>query len=183
MQQPDYRNFDPATAFPRALDAMRNPAFLETPKYQEQQTRAIRDGAHPHILEFTDKLIGRGAQLGIPLFPHCIVRRYDEQVAAYTRGMSRDSPADGLWPHKAFAVDIIHGVLGWMDNPIIYDAWAIVGHLGKEVAHSMDIDIEWGGDWKWRDAAHFELKGWRDMEWPPKPSGEHAPRAGEPVLP
>lgn len=163
MLKPDYRNADPATAFPRALDAMRNPGFLKAAKYQEQQMRANRVGAHPHILEFADKVVKRGAALGIPLFPHCIVRTYDEQVAAYTRGMSRDSPADGLWPHRAFAVDIIHGVLGWMDKPIIYNAWAIIGHLGKEVAHSMDIEIEWGGDWKFRDAAHFELKRWRDI--------------------
>ena len=163
MKAPDYCNFDPATEFPRALDAMRNPGFVKSPKYQAQQARASRVGAHPHILGFTDKLVRRAAALGVPLFPHCIVRSYDEQISAYTRGMSRDSPADGLWPHMAFAVDIIHGTLGWMDEPIIFNAWAIVGHLGKEVAASMDIDIDWGGDWKFRDAAHFELRGWQEI--------------------
>lgn len=163
MKAPDYRNFDPESAYPRALDAMRNPAFLKTARYQEQQTRAIRDGAHPHILDFADKLIKRARGLGIPLFAHCIVRSYDDQMAAYVRGASRDSPEDGLWPHQAFAVDVIHGTLGYMDAPVILNAWAVIGHLGKEVAHSMDIEIEWGGDWKWRDAAHFELKGWKEI--------------------
>ena len=163
MKAPDYRNADPATAYPRAIDAMRNPAFLKTPKYQEQQTRANRVGAHPHIVEFAEKLVKRGAQLGIPLFPHCVVRTYDEQVAAYTRGLSRDSPADGLWPHKFAAVDIIHGTLAWMDRPVILHAWEIVGHLGQEVANSMDIEIEWGGGWSFRDPAHWELKGWKEI--------------------
>lgn len=163
MRNPDYRNADPATAFPRALDAMQNPGFIKSPRYQEQQKRANRVGAHPHIVEFADKLVKRGAQMGIPLFPHCIVRTYEDQMAAYVQGVSRDSPADGLWPHKFAAVDIIHGTLAYMDEPIIYNAWAIIGHLGKEVAHSMGIQIEWGGDWKWRDAAHFELKGWKEI--------------------
>lgn len=163
MPEPDARNADPATAYPRALDAMRNPGFIKSVRYQEQQTRANRVGAHPHIVEFSDKLVKRGAQLGIPLFPLCIVRTREDQASAYVRGASRDSPEDGLWPHMAFAVDIIHGTLGYMDRPIIFHAWEIVGHLGKEVAASMDIKIEWGGDWKWRDAAHFELKGWKEI--------------------
>lgn len=163
MVKPDYRNADPATAYPRALAAMRNPAFLKTPKYQEQQAGALRQGAHPHIVEFAEKLVKRGAQMGIPLFPLCIVRSYEDQMSAYVRGASKDSPADGLWPHMAFAVDIIHGKLAYMEKPIIYHAWEIIGHLGKEVANSMDIEIEWGGDWPWRDAAHFELKGWKDI--------------------
>jgi len=164
MAAPDLRNADPATAFPRALAAMRNPEFLKTPKYQEQQKRALREGAHPHIVEFADKLVKRFAKMGIPLFPQCIVRTFEEQKAAFERGVSWDSPEDGLWPHKAFAVDIIHGVLGWMEEPEIPHAWELVGHVGKEVALSMGIKIVWGGDWrtKW-DPAHFELLNWREM--------------------
>lgn len=163
----DYRNADPAKAYPMAIDAMRNPGFLKTPKYQEQQMRANRVGADPRILEFADKLVRRGALLGIPLYPHTIVRTYDDQMAAWVRGVTRDVPNDGKWPHRFAAVDIIHGKLGWMDRPAIPHAWDIIGHLGKEVAHSMGIKIVWGGDWKFYDPAHFELEGWKDME-PPK---------------
>lgn len=163
MTSPDYRNFDASTRFPRALEALRNPAFLKTPRYQEQQARAKVDGAHPHIVEFARKLVKRGAQLGIPLFPFVIVRDYEEQMAAYVKGVSKDSPFDGLWPHRFAAVDIIHGVLGYMDRPPIDGAWALIGHLGKEVAHSMSIQVEWGGDWNFYDPAHFELKGWKKI--------------------
>lgn len=159
----DQRNADAAQAFPMAIEAMRNVGFLKSPKYQEQQTRASRVGAHPLILEFSDKLVKRCKNLGIPVFPHCIVRTYDDQASVYARGVSRDSPTDGLWPHRFAAVDIIHGTLGYMDAPVIPHAWSIIGHLGKEVAHSMGIKIIWGGDWKFYDPAHFELEGWKDM--------------------
>lgn len=178
MRTPDYRNIDPATAFPRVLDSMRNPGFLKSARYQEQQTRANRVGAHPHIIEFADKLVKRGAGLGIPLFAHCMVRTYGEQATAFLNGVSNDDPTDGLWPHRYTAVDIIHGNLGWMDNPAVPHAWDVIGHLGKEVAHSMDIKIEWGGDWRFFDPAHWELGDWRkiavagDKHW--KPAGEGA---------
>jgi hypothetical protein len=159
----DYRNADPAKAFPMALEAMRNPGLLKTPKYQEQQMRANRLGAHPSINEFSGKLIRRAAALGIPLFPHCMVRRYDEQASAYARGVSKDSPADGFWPHRAYAVDIIHGTLGYLDNPVVPHAWDVIGHLGKEVALSMGILVQWGGDWKFYDPAHWQLEGWKAM--------------------
>lgn len=166
MAPPDLRNADPSTAFPMALRAMRNPEFMKTPRYKEQQKRARREGAHPDIVEFADKLVKRFRDMGIPMFPHCIVRTREEQQDAFDRGVSWDSPADGLWPHMGYAVDIIHGVLGWMDQPKpIPHAWDIVGHLGKEVALSMGIKIKWGGDFpkgKY-DPAHFELEGWRDL--------------------
>lgn len=158
----DYRNFDPAQRFPMAIEAMRNADFLKTPKYQDQQVRANTIGADPLICEFADKLVRAGAKLGIPLFPHCIVRTFDEQASAYARGVSRTNPAKQHWPHMGFAVDVIHGTLGWMDKPSIPHAWEVVGHLGEIVANSMDIEIEWGGNWKFYDPAHFELKDWRE---------------------
>ncbi len=150
-----------------ALEAMRNPGFLKTPKYQQQQTRANRVGAHPSILEFSDKMVKRAASLGIPLFPLCIVRTHADQAAEYVQGDSRDDPSDGLWPHRFAAVDLIHGTLGYMDRPVIPHAWDIIGHLGQEVANSMDVKITWGAKFKGLyDPAHFELTGWKDMEPP-----------------
>jgi len=169
MTSPDLRNLDPATLFPATLKALRNPAFLKTPKYQEQQKRALREGAHPLILEFSDKFVKRMAGLGVPVFAHSIVRDAVEQAGLYARGVSNDSPTDGLWPHRAFAADHIHGNLAWMDElakqmPV----WEVFGHVGKEVAASMDLKIRWGGDWRTRkfpqgDPAHWELANWREI--------------------
>lgn len=159
----DYRNADKANAFPMAIEAMRNAAFLKTPRYQEQKSRANRDGADIRILEFSDKLIKRCASLGIPVFALCIVRTQEEQQSAYARGVSRDSPSDGLWPHMGFAVDIIHGTRGYMDDENhVPHGWDVIGHLGKEVAHSMDLKVTWGGDWKFYDPAHWEIADWKE---------------------
>lgn len=167
----DYRNADPSKAFPMALEAMRNTAFLKSPKWQEQQLRADRHGAHDKICEFTRKLVQRAALLGVPLFPHCIVRTVEDQASAFARGVSW-TPPTRPFPHRAFAVDIIHGTLGWMDRPVIPHAWEIIGHLGIEVAKSMSIKITWGGDWdndgdsadeRKYDPAHFELSDWRAL--------------------
>lgn len=144
------------------MAALRNEAFLKTPKYQEQQKRAVIDGAHPAIVEFSRKLCKRLAGMGIPAFPHCIVRTEQEQLRLFNEGFSKDTPKDGVWPHMGYAVDIIHSKLAWMDG--IPNAWAIFGHVGKEVAASMQIGVTWGGDWKlFKDPAHWELTHWKAM--------------------
>lgn len=167
----DYRNADPATAFPQALEALRNRDFLKSPKWQEQQLRAERLGAHPLICEFARKLVQRAAKLGVPLFPHCIVRTAVDQASAYARGVSW-TPPSRPYPHRAFAVDIIHSTLAWMDKPPIPHAWELIGAMGLETAKSMSIKITWGGDWdgdgqtsdeRKYDPAHFELADWRAL--------------------
>lgn len=161
----DWRNAQAERAFQNALDALKNEAFLKSPRYQEQQTRANLAGAHPDIVEFSRKVVKKAKSLGVPLFAHCIVRTKEEQAIAFGKGVSWDSPDDGLWPHRFAAVDIIHGTRGWIDSPKIPNAWAVIGHLGKEVANSMDLPVVWGGDWKSKwDPAHWELRDWRDMD-------------------
>lgn len=175
MPQPDPSRFATATAYQDAMAAMRNEAFLRTPKYQQQQTRAVRNGAHPKIIEFERKVVKRLAAMGIPVFSPFVVRTYEQQLELFKQGVSRDSPDDGLWPHMAFACDIIHSQFGYMDKPAIRNAWAIIGHVGKEVAASMQIRITWGGDWKgFYDPCHFELTDWKriaregDKHWKPE---------------
>jgi hypothetical protein len=171
MAQPDLSRIDPATAFPRAIAAMQNPGFIKTPKYKEQQWRAYRLGAHPDIVAFTTTLVARAFKLGIPLMPHCIVRTVVEQNSAYARGVSW-TPGNKPYPHRAYAVDVIHGMFGWMDQPAIPHAWDVIGHLGKEVSISLGIPTTWGGDWdgdgdssdeRKYDPAHFELANWREL--------------------
>ena len=159
-----------ARDYGEALRIIRNEQFLATTKYQDQQWRANREGAHPRILEFSDAMVKRCRNLGVPIFPLCIVRTFEEQQSAYVRGVSRDSPADGVWPHQAFAVDLIHSVLGYK---MAERSWDILGHIGMEEAGRLGIPIRWGGDWdgdgdktdqKLWDPAHWELGHWRSLE-------------------
>lgn len=170
----DFRNVQQREAFPAALRAMKNVDFCKSSKFSEMQHRCNREGADERIVEFSRKLIVRCASLYIPMYPHTMVRTYDDQMSAVVRGVSKDWPNDGKWPHRFAAVDIVHCKLGWMDKPAIPHAWDVIGHLGKEVAHSMGIKIVWGGDYKrLYDPAHWELEDWRHMlppdERPAKP--------------
>lgn len=138
---------------------MQNRPMLNTVKWQEQQWRAGRQGAHPTILEFERVFIERMAALGVPMFAHTVIRTYDEQLKLFHDGHSKDSPLDGLWPHKCAAVDIVHSVRAW---DMHRTEWALVGHVGKELAKSRGWKLDWGGDWKFYDPAHWQLTGWQN---------------------
>ncbi|TRL41904.1 hypothetical protein [Rhizobium straminoryzae] len=162
-------NNEPVVNHGAALRAMMNRPYLENPKYDEQQWRANREGAHPKILEFEEAMVRRMASLGVPMFAHCIVRTPADQDAAYALGRSRLRGSDP-YPHRFAAVDLIHCNRGW-DLPEM--CWDMIGHIGNEVAKRLSIPIVWGGDWdgdgdksdqKLYDPAHWELAHWRMME-------------------
>ena len=58
------------------------------------------------------------------------------------------------------AVDIIHATRGWN---LTKKEWDVVGAIGKELARKRNIDIEWGGDWKFYDPAHWQIKSWKTL--------------------
>lgn len=142
---------------PLALKGLVDRPFLATQRYRDQQAKAVREGAHPKVLKFTDAIVRRCYRAGIPVYAHCIVRSAVEQAEMYRRGVSKDSPADGIWPHRGCAVDIIHSIKGWNMNA---EEWRLLGHFGKEVSAQMGLSMQWGGDWKFYDPAHWELKNW-----------------------
>lgn len=161
----------PAT-YDAALRGIMDRPFLLTEKYQEQQWRANREGAHPQILAFEKALIKRMADLGVPMFAHCVIRTPADQNAAFVLGHSRIS-GDDPYPHRFAAVDIIHSTKGW-NMP--EKAWDLIGHVGFEVAKRLSIPIVWGGDWdgdgdktdqKLYDPAHWEWAFWRGVETTP----------------
>lgn len=141
-------------------------AFLKSPKYRTQQTRADRTGCHPDILEFETALIGECRKQGIPMFCHTAYRTPQEQLRVSSEGYSNLS---GLYaPHPlGCAVDVIHSVLPWElseDDREQRILWSIIGHIGEDTAYRKGIEVEWGGHWRspW-DPAHWQLKGWRQI--------------------
>lgn len=144
--------------FAEALASIRSPDFLKSEKYQEQQYRADRCGVHPSLLAFETAFVKRLKELGVPVFCHCAKRTYAEQAAAYARGNSKIKKYGA---HTVGgAVDIIHSTKAW---EIPAKAWTAFGHIGKEIAAAQSLDLVWGGDWKFYDPAHWELRNWRDM--------------------
>lgn len=138
---------------------MRNPSFLQTVKYSEQQFRALRDGAHEDILLFEAAFQRRMSKLGIPMFAHCVWRSHAEQDRLKAAGRSKASA--GQSAHNfGCAIDYVHSTKAW---GLSEKEWLMVGHIGKEVANSLGINIVWGGDWKFYDPAHWELANWREQ--------------------
>ena len=134
--------------------------FLGSVRHQEQQSRAVRDGAHPKIITFEKVFQARMAKLGVPMFCHCMVRTRAAQREAFVKGYSRNNGVTDF-PHLAWAVDMNHSLKAW-DVP--KSAWTMIGHIGKEVAAQNGIKIVWGGEFKsLYDPAHWELAGWKDM--------------------
>lgn len=156
---------DSSVPYAQALRGLRSPVFLKREKYQEQQMRANRDGAWQDVIDFERAFIRKLATLNIPAFAHNMVRTPEEQDALFVRGVSRSR--GGKSPHNhGLAVDIVHSIYGW---ELSAQQWEIFGHLGKEVAHTQGVRIEWGGDWSdpdgdgigW-DPAHWEIANWKE---------------------
>lgn len=144
-------------SFEAALRSMRDPAYMASERFQEQQWRANREGAWPPLIEFERVFVKRMRALGVPVFAHNMVRTNEEQAKLLADGVSRAGP--GQSPHNfGVAVDIVHGVRAWDLKP---NEWALLGHVGKEVARAQGLQLVWGGEWNFYDPAHWELEDWR----------------------
>lgn len=149
---------------PTRLQAASRQYFVGTP-YLKQQSRADWQHCPRAIQEFGARLVLEMRRRQIPMFVHCAYRSPAEQTAAVKRGVSKAYPQAA--PHcRGAAVDVIHSIFAWEMNK---SEWDYIGKIGKEIADKMGIDIEWGGDWKFYDPAHFELVGWRDLPGPYEP--------------
>src|SRR5690606_1457826 len=109
---------------------MRDTAFLNSQRWQEQQWRAHRDGAHPDMLEYERLFLKRLYKLGIPMFVHEFWRTQERQDELFAAGKSLAKAGEGPHPFGC-AFDLIHSVHGWGLNR---QQWALIGHVGKELA-------------------------------------------------
>ena len=141
------------------LRGMIDRSFLLSERHKGQHNRADRSRGHPTLLEFERVLIKRFAKLGVPMFAHCVYRDDVEQQRLYVKGLSKAKPGQSAH-NVGLAVDIVHGTKAW---DLTRKQWDLVGHIGKEVAASLGIKVEWGGDWSFYDPAHWELANWRDI--------------------
>lgn len=142
-----------------ALRALQNGSFLTSQKDQTQQWRADRVGGHATVIEFERLFVKRCRALAIPMHAHNMVRTNAQQEKLLKDGVTRSPP--GHSPHNfGCAVDIIHGVRGW---DLKANEWALLGHIGKELAKAKGFRLTWGGDWNFYDPAHWELADWRQV--------------------
>lgn len=145
-------------------------AYLLRPEYADQQLRAVQDGAHPVIREFTRVFISRMAKRhGVPLFAHNMVRTAAQQTELFVQGVSLAKA--GQSPHNyGCAVDIVHCLKLW--EGMAHESWTMLHHIGMEIAAQKGWKLVSGYDWdgdgdlsdqKLFDPAHWQLANWREL--------------------
>lgn len=99
-------------------------------------------------------------------FLTCTYRSDAEQEALYAKGRTEKgakvtNARAGQSPHNykpSFAFDIafigLNKKLDWSDH--LFKTFA-------DIIKRISPNIEWGGDWKFKDAPHWELKGWKGL--------------------
>ncbi|MBB3387282.1 hypothetical protein FHT82_000002 [Rhizobium sp. BK275] len=159
VQAPDELGVVDGSTYGAELRAIMDRSFCLAERYRAQQARADRAGSHPDIVEFERRFTARFRKLGVPMFAHCFVRGMVEQDSLFAAGLSKAH--GGQSPHNyGLAVDIVHGTKAW---DLTRKQWELVGHVGHEVARQLGVNVEWGGDWKFYDPAHWEIANWRDI--------------------
>lgn len=153
-----------------AVRTMGDRPYLKSQAFRDKQAVALQHwmttdghlvGANPDIVEFTRVFVRRMAALGVPVYPHNMIRDGAWQDLLNSQGNSktRDSPHE-----KGCAVDIVHVGKAWS---LTDQQWLVFGHVGKELAKAKGLKLTWGGDWKpnangvgW-DPAHWQLTNWK----------------------
>jgi peptidoglycan L-alanyl-D-glutamate endopeptidase CwlK len=124
-------------------------------------------GIHPDLVRVMEKAI-TNSPVDFTIIEG--VRADERQQALYALGRTKPGSivtyADGVLNRSnhqvradgyGHAVDLYPYVGGQVRVNDIESLRKIAGHI-KAVAADMGVNAEWGGDWKMRDYAHFELK-------------------------
>lgn len=105
------------------------------------------------------KIVARMETMGWPSKIHCCYRPPEEQDKLYALGRTKAR----CWrsPHQFYeAVDIIHATKAWGVSEEYWEALAVCVRV---VAKELNVDLEHGHYWKFKDSAHIELKDWRTI--------------------
>jgi peptidoglycan L-alanyl-D-glutamate endopeptidase CwlK len=81
------------------------------------------------------------------------VRSKSRQKKLYDSGASKTMNSRHLTGHAVDIAPIVDGKVSW-DWPLYY----IIAKAMKKAAKELNVDIQWGGDWKsFKDGPHWEL--------------------------
>jgi len=118
---------------------------------------------NPVLVQAYDKAVEKYEQT-YPNAPQpfltCTYRSNEEQEILFKKRPKVTNARAGQSPHNykpSYAFDIafigVDKKLDW--SPKLFKNFANI------IAENSQV--EWGGNWKFKDAPHFELKGWRSM--------------------
>lgn len=81
------------------------------------------------------------------------LRTRERQQALVARGASKTLNSRHLTGHAIDFAPIVNGAVSWAHKDFVPVADAF-----KAAAAELGTPIVWGGDWRWRDSTHIELK-------------------------
>lgn len=122
--------------FAGALRGVQDGDYCKSPEFHDKQGAATegRGGAHPKLVLFERKLIKHMRSLRVPMY----CERYWDEAS----------------------LEIVHCRYGWN---IPEKAWAILGHMGKEIASRITPDVERDQDGRVVQTTRYRFKWGGDM--------------------
>lgn len=158
-----------------ALKKIAHPAYFAQRKHERDlvSSQIWDERGHPQLRDFTLAVIRELHRYSVPLKCYNIYRGEKEQNEAFNKGHSK--ARWGQSPHNfGLATDLIHATVGWGDNVTFpEEAWEAISVIAKEIARRQDLPVVWGGDWKFWDPAHYELRDWKQAKDRPSPEDDH----------
>lgn len=117
-------------------------------KFSRRSLRNL-EGVHPHLVKVMERAISL-TEIDFMVIEG--VRSMQRQAALVASGASKTMNSRHITGHAVDIVPFVDGEIRW-DWPL-YDKLA---EYIKQAARDCDVNIEWGGDWKWRDGPHWQL--------------------------
>lgn len=178
------RDRPPRTA-QEAMASLIDPQGMKNPRIRDRIDTVRYDDLPEPLVDFMRAFKSEMDRYEIPMTFFEGWRTAGRQHELELLGVSKAKGGES--PHQyGLAFDYVHAVRGWKLSPL---EWAQIGAIGHEVARKRKVPIEWGGDWKFYDPAHWQIKGWRswksimdtmDRDWSQRPDkGEWATIIGK----
>lgn len=158
--------------YAQALAGMVDREYLASRGYLEQQGRAVRDFAHPDLLEFERVFVKRMAKLGVPVFVAEFIRSAKRQDDLFALGNSRARGGQSAHQYGC-AFDLVHSTKEW---GLTTKQWQLLGHIGKELITQKGLAVD-SAAWpdfngQFYDPAHWQIIDWKqhkdEYPWPTK---------------
>lgn len=124
---------------------------------------AIRVGCHPDVIAFARRMVRRMREVDIPFMAQTMLRSQAAHRHLLKRGVTDVAVEDAAHCY-GMAVDLVHARQHLM---LPAKCWQLVGHVGKEVALQLGVEMIWHGSCdaaKPYDPAHWELADWQNRK-------------------
>ncbi len=107
------------------------------------------EGVHPDLVAVV-KLAIQKTEIDFTVLEG--LRTKERQVQLVASGASRTMNSRHLTGHAVDLGAILNGKIEW--SWPLYDK---IAKAMKEAAEELNIPVEWGGDWKFKDGPHWQL--------------------------